>query len=359
MSRMDKKNKKNNEFEKNNIKKRRKNKNKSTGKKIFISILLILLAIPVGVFGYMYTKLNSIHEDTNYNSKIDDVKGITNILLTGTDARVGESASRTDSMMILTIDTKHNSVKLTSLARDTYVQLPGKGGSKLNAAYFWGQEPMLFETIENEFGIGVDKFVQVDFNALMSIIDILGGVEVDIPANNLKEINKFSQECYEQYQSDEKGSFKTIANSGVQTLNGYQALAFSRVRKVDSAINRDQRQQEVILAVANKLKSIPITQLPNIIDSLIPYVKTNINSGEILKLSLSCLNILKDGNEIEKAEFPIIDNVHVKGGIYKKAGWVWLYDLNSVCVLQDFIYNDIKMEDNDYLKDNSNIQLNY
>lgn len=89
-----------------------------------------------------------------------------------------------------------------------------------------------------------------------------------------------------------------------------------------------------------------------------PYIKTNLDSTEILKLGVTALNIITSSNDIKKAELPIIDDVHVKGGIYKNAGWVWLYDVNSTIVLQRFIYNDINMEDNDYLKDNSNIQLN-
>ena len=342
-----------------NSKEKNKRKNKSTGKKLIISLLLILLAIPVGVFGYMYVKLNSIHVKSDYESTIDDVKGITNILLTGTDARPGESASRTDSMMILTLDTKNDSIKLTSLARDTYVQLPGKGGAKLNTAYFWGQESMLFETIESEFGIGVDKIVQVDFNALMTIIDILGGVEVDVPANSLSDINLCAQESYGHYDSSTKGDFISIKSAGLQTLNGYQALGFSRTRKADSAIDRDGRQQEIILAVAEKMKNMSPSKFPQLLDSILPHIKTNISSTEIMKLALSGLGILSNGNEIKKAEFPIIDNVHSKGGIYKNAGWVWLYDVNSVSVLQDFIYRDIDMEDNEYLKDNSSIQLNY
>lgn len=336
-----------------------KKKNKSTGKKIIISLLLILIAIPVGVFGYMYIKLNSIHVESNYESKVEDVKGITNILLTGTDARSGETASRTDTMMILTIDDNSNSIKLTSLARDTYVQLPGKGGGKLNTAYFWGQESMLFETIEKEFGIGVDKIVQVDFNALMNIIDILGGVEVNVPANSLDNINLCALESYQEYQSSTKGDFISIKSAGLQTLNGYQALGFSRTRKNDSAISRDGRQQEVILAVAEKMKSMSVSKFPQLLDSILPHVKTNISSSEILKISLSALDILSSGNEIKRAEFPIIDNVHSKGGIYKNYGWVWLYDVNSVSVLQDFIYKNIDMEENEYLRDNSNIQLNY
>ena len=96
----------------------RREKEMSKFKKIIITLLCFLIAIPLFVFGYTYYKLNSIqHENTNYTSKIDEVEGITNILLTGIDARPGETASRTDSMMILTIDTNHKSVKLTSLAR--------------------------------------------------------------------------------------------------------------------------------------------------------------------------------------------------------------------------------------------------
>lgn len=328
-------------------------------KKIAIAILCILIIIPIGVFGYTYMKLNSIHEETDYISKVEEVKGINNILLTGTDARPGESASRTDSMIILTIDNTNKSVKLTSLARDTYVQLPGRAPGKLNTAYFWGKEDMLFETIENEFGIGVDKIIQVDFNSVMSIVDILGGIEVDVPANNLNEINKYAKECYKMYTSSSKGEFKSIASPGKQTLNGYQALSFSRVRKVDSAISRDERQQEVITAIADKIKSMPISKYPQLFNTILPYVKTNIDSNNLLKLGISALGIINNGSDIKKAEFPIIDNVHVKGGIYRNAGWVWLYDKNSTVVLQDFIYKNIDMDQNDYLKDNSNIQLNY
>ena len=328
-------------------------------KKTIIALLCLLVAVPLFVFGFIYFKLGSIHESTDYISKIDEVKGVTNILLTGIDARPGETASRTDSMMILTIDNNNKSVKLTSLARDTYVQLPGRAPGKLNTAYFWGKESMLFETIENEFGIGLDKIIQVDFNALMSIVDVLGGVEVNVPANNLAEINKKAKKCYGVYTSSSKGEFQQITSPGKQTLNGYQALGFSRVRKVDSAIDRDERQQEVLMAITDKAKSMPITKYPQLLNTILPYVKTNLSSSELLNLGITALGIINSSDDIKTAEFPIIDDVHVKGGIYKNAGWVWLYDKNSTVVLQDFIYKDIDMEDNEYLNDNSKIQLNY
>ena len=222
-----------------------------------------------------------------------------------------------------------------------------------------GTRRLTFETIENEFGIGVDKIIQVDFNALMSIIDVLGGVEVDVTANNLDLINTYAKESYDLYNSSDKGQFKRIQYAGKQILNGYQALGFTRVRYADSAIARDNRQKELLVSIAEKAKSMPTSKHPQLLNAILPYVKTNMSSNEILKLGINTLDILGDGNSIKTAEFPIIDNVHVKGGIYKNAGWVWLYDKNSTVVLQDFIYNNIDMEDNDYLKNNSNIQLNY
>ena len=134
----------------------------SNFKKAIIALFILLLGIPLALFGYTWIKLNSIHVDSKYDSTIEKVDGITNILLTGIDARPGEQASRTDAMMILTIDKNNNNIKLTSLARDTYVEIPGRDKGKLNTAYFWGKEELLFKTIENEFGIGIDKFVQVD-----------------------------------------------------------------------------------------------------------------------------------------------------------------------------------------------------
>ena len=144
----------------------------------------------------------------------------------------------------------------------------------------------------------------------------------------------------------------------MQTLNGYQALGYSRIRYSDSAIQRDERQREVILSMVDGIKTMSITKFPQLLDTLLPYVSTNLGVPEMIKLATT---VFANGslNNLKQAQYPIIDNVHVKGGIYKNAGWVWLYDLNSRVVLQEFIYKDINMEDNEYLLNNSNVQLNY
>lgn len=331
-------------------------------KKIILCIISLIVIIPVSVYGYLQYKLKDVTVSSTYKSKIEEVDGITNILLLGTDGRKEETAFRTDSMIILTIDNNNKNIKLTSLARDTYVNLPGRGKGKLNTAYFWGKENLLFETIEDEFGIGLDKYVIVDFTSLMDIIYALGGVELDVKESEINEVNKFIPECYNFWQNPNKGEMQLIESPGKQTLNGYQALSYSRIRKSDSAIFRDGRQRNVINAVMKKYQDVSFTKYPELIDALTPYITTNLTSSDITSLALTGYNILSGKSlktTLKEGEFPITDEIHSKGGIYGNSGWVWVYDINSTGVLRDFIYNNIDMEDNEYLLNNNNISLNY
>lgn len=327
--------------------------------KVVIILLALLIAIPVFTFYSFYNKLNTTSasvEDT-YESKYEKVDGITNILLLGTDGREKELAYRSDCMMIATIDSNNKNIKLTSLARDTYVDIPGKGKGKLNTAYFWGKEKLLFQTIEENFEIKLDKFIQVDFDNLMNIVFILGGVEVDIKEHEIDSINEMIPGSYGQCTYSNKGDMKLLTSPGKQIINGYQAIAYTRIRKVDSAIYRDERQREVMLSVINTMKENDFSEYPHLLNTLLPYVSTNLTPQDIINIAFTAYNFKP--LTIKQGQFPIIDNVHVKGGKYKNAGWVWLYDLNSRQVLQDFINNDIDMDKHEYLKDNSNVQLNY
>ena len=337
-----------------------KNKGKkSKFTKIVMVLLALLIAIPIFTFYSFYNKLNTTTADGEdaYQSKYESVDGITNILLLGTDGRQKELAFRSDCMMIATIDANNKNIKLTSLARDTYVDIPGKGKGKLNAAYFWGKENLAFQTIEENLGIKLDKFIQVDFDDLMNIIFILGGVEVDIKDYEIESINGIIPGSYEQCTYSNKGDMKLITNSGKQVINGYQAIAYTRIRKVDSAIYRDERQREVMLSVINSVKDMDFSKYPHLLNKILPYVSTNLSPSDIINIAFTAYNFKP--LTVKQGQFPIIDDVHVKGGSYKNAGWVWLYDLNSRQVLQDFINKDIDMDKHEYLKDNSNIQLNY
>lgn len=325
-------------------------------KRLTIILLILLIGIPCGLFYALNKKAPKEQEETT--SKILDTSSVTNILLLGTDGRKGETNYRSDCMMIATLDLKNKNIKLTSLARDTYVNIPGRGKGKLNAAYFWGKEDLLIKTIKENFDIQLDKYITVDFDNLMNIIFILNGVQVDVKEHEIDATNAIIPTSYETCTYEDKGDMKLITSPGVQTLNGYQAIAYSRIRYSDSAINRDARQRAVLMSVFSNMKKVALSNHQGILDKLSPYFSTNLTSSQILDLGA---NAYVNGalNTVKQGQFPIIDDVHVKGGTYKKAGWVWLYDLNSICVLKDFIYNNIDMKDNDYLKDNSNIELNY
>ena len=323
---------------------------------ITIVLLLLLIGIPcITLLALKNNKNSNTYDSTSQNTSNNN---ITNILLLGTDGRENEDSFRSDCMIIATLDMKHKSIKLTSLARDTYVDIPGVGKGKLNEAYFWGKQDLLFKTIKNNFGIDIYKYIQVDFDNLMNIIFILGGVEVNVEQHELEAVNNLIPASYESCTYENKGDMKLLDSIGVQKLNGYQAIAYTRIRYSDNAINRDSRQREVLMSVLRDLKNKATSSYSETLKELAPYYSTNITSSEILDLAA---NAYSSGavNNVKQGQFPIIDDVHVKGGTYKDAGWVWLYDVNSICVLKDFIFNDIDMKDNDYLKDNSKVELNY
>ena len=323
---------------------------------ITIVLLLLLIGIPcITLLALKNNKNSNTDDSTSQNTSNNN---ITNILLLGTDGRENEDSFRSDCMIIATLDMKHKSIKLTSLARDTYVDIPGVGKGKLNEAYFWGKQDLLFKTIKNNFGIDIYKYIQVDFDNLMNIIFILGGVEVNVEQHELEAVNNLIPASYESCTYENKGDMRLLDSTGVQKLNGYQAIAYTRIRYSDNAINRDSRQREVLMSILRDLKNKATSSYSETLKELAPYYSTNITSSEILDLAA---NAYSSGavNNVKQGQFPIIDDVHVKGGTYKDAGWVWLYDVNSICVLKDFIFNDIDMKDNDYLKDNSNVELNY
>lgn len=324
-------------------------------KVITLILFLLLIGIPCITLLALQNNKNSNTESSTSQTKSNN---ITNILLIGTDGRENENSFRSDCMIIATLDMEHKSIKLTSLARDTYVDIPGVGKGKLNEAYFWGKQDLLFKIIKNNFGIDIYKYIQVDFDNLMNIIFALGGVEVNVEQHELEAVNNLIPTSYESCTYENKGDMKLLDSTGMQKLNGYQAIAYTRIRYSDNAINRDSRQREVLMSVLKDLKGKATSGYSEILKELTPYYSTNVTSSEILDLAA---NAYSSGavNNVKQGQFPIIDDVHVKGGTYKDAGWVWLYDLNSVCVLEDFIFEDINMKDNDYLKDDSNVKLNY
>ena len=321
---------------------RRKEKKENSGLKTLVIFLAILvIAFPAAAFGYIYFKLNVMHDSTADESILNETnfqseKGITNILLAGTDGRPGEENSRSDAMMILTVDSKNKSLKLTSLNRDTYVNIPGHGNQKLTHAYSYGGANLLVETIENNFEVDIQNYAVVDFYSFMDIVDTLGGVEVDVHENEINEINKFIK--WDTYKwSGETSPMELIKNSGIQKLNGYQALSYARIRKNDSTQERDRRQRQVIEALMNGVKDLPVTKYPKLLDTILPYVKTNMKPTEIISLAGDILGI--GSLSITQIEFPFANAS--SSVTLPNTGFVIKYEPYSLNTLHDFIFKNI------------------
>ena len=320
---------------------KKENNENSALKKLIILLAILVVILPIAAFCFIYFKLNIMHDNTadeNILNQVDfkAVDGITNILLAGTDGRPGEKTSRSDAMMILTVDTKNKNLKMTSLNRDTYVDIPGHSKEKLTHAYAYGGINLLAKTIENNFKIDIQNYAIVDFYSFMDIVDALGGVEVDIRQKEIKEINKFIRE--ETYAWSGKTSpMQLIEHSGVQKINGYQALSYSRIRKNDTTEERDRRQRQVIEGLVNGVKDLPVSRYPKLLNTILPYVKTNMKPTQILGLGIKILRL--NDLSIAQVEFPFANSS--KSVTLPKAGYVVKYDESSLDILHDFIFKNI------------------
>jgi LCP family protein required for cell wall assembly len=210
-----------------------------------------------------------------------------NILLLGTDARVGEDISRTDAMILVHLDGRSNRVSMLSFPRDLWVSLPGYGKNKINAAYPTGEKqigagygPALAkETVSKLTGLEVQRFVLINFEGFKTLIDRLGGIYIDVP----KAIDD------PRYPTDDYRTIKVHFDAGRQLMDGDTALIYSRTRHADSDFGRNQRQQQVLMAIFDRIREQGLlTQLASLdtyTDALRDYVRTDLSRSEMLQLA--------------------------------------------------------------------------
>ena len=215
------------------------------------------------------------------------------ILLIGQDQREGEKGKRSDSMMVCSYCPEENKLLVTSFLRDLYVKIPGYGYERINAAYAYGGAELLKKTIEENFGIPIDGTVEVDFKQFAEIIDLLGGVTLDIRQDEAREINRLVPD----------GSLA----AGEETLNGQQALVYARIRKLDpdSDFSRTERQRKLISALMDQNRNISFSTMVRLTGRILPSITTSLNSLQILnygKLLMPCLKTLEiEGTRIPEA----------------------------------------------------------
>lgn len=279
-------------------KKSHKNKKKSKGKeilKVIVLILLILILIISGaaIGGYLYLR-NSLLGSMNYidikeenievNEGVEEaLEGYRTIALFGVDSRANqlESGTRTDGIILAVVDQKNKTVKLVSVYRDTYLQISGGGFDKVNHAYAYGGAEKSLSTLNTNLDLNITEFATVNFDSLVDIVDYVGGVTITIEPEEVKYIND-----YILATSDIVGkSSRTISQSGTYTLDGVQAVAYSRIRYTSGGdYKRTERMRTVLTAIANKAKTLNVGELNKLAQKILPEVYTNIKSDEIISL---------------------------------------------------------------------------
>ena len=310
------------------VKSKKGSKKLTTGKKVLIIISTILIFSLAALGSYFLSivgKLNSVSINDS-DLAIDDSKNtsskIKNIALLGIDQTDGD-VGRSDAIIIATIDSLHKKLKLTSLSRDSYVNIEGHGYDKLNHAYAFGQEELAIKTINQTFGLDITDYAKVNFDNLKDIIDIIGGIDITVEDYELADLNG------------------VISTAGRQHVNGTQALSYSRIRYNSGGDDkRTERQRIILTEIFNKVSTVGILKLPSLVNDILPHVQTSLSTSEILSLGT---NVLTSGiTNIEQLRFPLPE--HSNGDKIDGIYYTTFDEEITKEQIQKYIYEDIKPE---------------
>lgn len=333
-----------------------------------ISVIGILVSLLIGIVGVSfimaYNKLDSINF-VDGNEECADIVGdeyfgnllqdpmVLNVALFGVDKRDdSEGRCRSDTTLLLTLDNRNKKLKLTSIMRDVWVEIPGYKSNRINTAISLGGEKLAVQTIQKAFGIKVDRYCTVDFESFKEIIDIIGGVDIDMTKEEAHHANRLAVELNALLVQMKKTPYeiKSIEEyTGVHHLDGVQALHYSRSRKVKTAEGvsddyaRTLRQRKVISAAIGKLKTSNLPQILKIVEKAGPYISTNLKRDEIVTLGKNSLKYMNYAIE----EYRIPEDSNVKNENINGAAVLTIPDMKKARYnLAKFLYEDSIKEQN-------------
>ncbi len=266
--------------------KKAKKKKVRKGPIILLVVLVLLLAIAIGVL-YFVNRLNTVKLDMD-NVKVNDftdknINNYENIAIFGVDSRQSDltSATRSDTIIICSINKKTKEVKLASIYRDTLAKI-GDNYQKINAAYAKGSYELALSTLNEHFDLNIKNFVTVNFSAVANIVNKVNGVDIEIESDEIDALNKNIKDCNKLLKTDSA----TISKAGTYTLDGTQALAYARIRKTaGNDFRRTERQRTVIKAILAKAKNSSITSLIGVVNDMLPQIATSYNTAGLLSLA--------------------------------------------------------------------------
>lgn len=309
---------------------------------IILIILIIIAATSIGtITWYVQSKLNKIQTVEVDKNEIEITEGVEenlkeyrNIALLGIDTAKDSysTGNRSDCIIIASINNKTKEVKLLSVYRDTYLELTDRSLDKVTHAYSYGGPTLTLSTLNTNLDLDITEFVTVNFNTVKDIVEALGGVEITVT-------------------NEEATQIPGISSAGTYNLNGEQALAYSRIRKIDSDYKRTERMRTVIDASLKKVKTKNVAQLNSLVDQLLPEIYTNIDSKEILSLipSVASYNITESIGWPPKVTGKTINGVWYGVPVTLES---------SVKELHKELFNDEEYEPSEKVKEISNKIIN-
>lgn len=268
----------------------------------FVSIILVVVIVAGVVVGSVLSSVvGNFAEGVEIEhiadvSSLSSVSHVKNVLLIGSDKESGGS-SRSDSIMIASVNSKTGKVTLVSILRDTHVDVPGYRESKINAAHSWGGPNLLIQTIEQNFGIKIDDYATVNFDMFEALVEGIGGIYVDVSDAEAEHMNSYFKLGTGNKPDKVQGGENVY-------LNGYQALCYARIRKLDSDFYRTERQRKIIGAIVENVKGrlnpAGIADLMATAKEVAPYIETTLTEGDVwsLLMSLSAC-VVKSGGDTE------------------------------------------------------------
>lgn len=334
------------------MKKEKKRKFITVPKIILAIILIIILIIAIAIFAISNTLSNMMKADidtsdlavndelydelTEYGITKKEFDSIINIAFFGSDSRdlKNMNSGRADTIMIISINPTKKSVKMISIPRDTYVNVPGYGKTKINHSYAYGQEQLAIKTINSNFGLNITEYVTINFEGLINVINAVGGVDINISKDELKVLNDYLAESYKIMGKE----YVPMTEYGDVHLNGEQALAHCRDRYVGSDFTRAERQREVLTKVMEKISQKSFGEIMDLVDIFLKQVRTNINVSEYLGLGASAFTNMSDYmSNVISAQVPSTD--YGKGD-YINGVYYFVADLDTCKKdMYDYIYN--------------------
>lgn len=317
------------------------------GKKITVWILAIVLVVILGAVGgvyfygnYLFNKMEKVEIDKDNIGITEEVEeklykyndSIINIALFGVDA-VDGGVGRSDSIMIATLDTVNKKLKLTSIMRDSYVAIDGHGNDKINHAYAFGGPQLAIKTLNENFDLNIEDFASVNFETLPKIIDKIGGIELDIDADELKYINGYISNLNNINGTSEP----EIESTGLQHVSGTQALAFCRIRYTSGGdYKRTERHREVLTKILEKIETLPATSYPSLLSDILPMVNTSLDYSKILELGTEVLKLGDSSMELER--FP--RDEYCEGKLINEIYYLTFDKETTVNQLHNYIFED-------------------